>query len=619
MKRPRTPLLAAWLSLATCSSPGFAWDSRCYDYADSSLEPAAYLASSQHAACSPSDGPHTVRARWIGPLDEHRALFERARRAAGLPDSLGATVHLRVFTDGHTVRDGRASVPTYAPAPFEQTRAVAARAFTLAELAELPDFSYALWDWATGNEQCPLDGVSTDPIDCHAFSTYMGPVNSNHFLPQARVFYSYQHALALARASECRALAEQLGPDGRASGVFAAYPLACETEALAIEAVAQHYLQDAWSIGHMWQRWGAADLASVPGRTVEERRARALLAAMAAGLIHGARGILQAVPVEAGLDVNDALNAPNEAVRFVLDGVAVRGVGDDYLDVMVSPGSDAPAAAYRPQYDRLMACATAGLLAVYQRAGMLHGSVNVDATVAASRIDPDSDACWQQRATNAAMLAGTGVQYRVLGLQNELPLDARLVSWALPSVGTTAGHAEINPLLRNVFRLDLTRIASRIRLFARASPNGIELADGATGDLVGLRPNGFYLAAARNTSYVDPPLPWSGAEASTAPTAAVDRALALARTFRLAHASEWCAGTSTEAIELLRARIRSPHTPLSARDAACEACASIAQERLRVGGRAPLCTRLVATAPVFEAPPDVHDGTVAALSFCGCR
>ncbi len=30
--------------------------------------------------------------------------------------------------------------------------------------------------------------------------------------------------------------------------------MACETEAKVLEAIGQHYLQDAWSMGHLWER-----------------------------------------------------------------------------------------------------------------------------------------------------------------------------------------------------------------------------------------------------------------------------------------------------------------------------------------------------------------------------
>ena len=592
-----------------------AWDSHCYDYADTTLEPAAY-ASMTGTPCAPSDGPHTVRARWIGPLDEHRAIFERTRRLAGLPDSVSATVHLRVFTDGHSVTDGHAAVPAFTPVAFEQTRAVAMRSFSVGELAQLPDYSYALWDWATGNEQCPLDEANTDAIDCHAFSTYMGPVNANHFVPQARWFYTYEHGLALARAAECRALGERLGADGRDHGPFAHYVQACEIEALTIEAVAQHYLQDAWSVGHMWQRWGAPDLATSPGRDADERRARSLLVALAAGLIHGARGVLQAVPMEAGLDVDDALCAPNDAVRFVLDGQPVPGVGDDYLASMIAPAADTPAPMYRAQYERMMSCTSAGILAVYRASGMQHGALRTDAPFAATNIDPTGDSCWIQRATNMAMLAATGIQYRVLGVQQDTELDARLVSWALPTIGTTAGHAAIDAPLRNAFRFDLTRVVSRVRLWALTSPSGIELAEGATGDLLGLHANGAYLDSAARTSYVDPPLPWS---ASALDARTRDRTAALARTFHEAHVADLCALTTAATLDALRAHAQDLQLPPAARMAACEACATVLERHVRVGSTLPVCARLIAAAPMLDAPVSSTDVTAASRTLCGCR
>jgi len=143
------------------------------------------------------------------------------------------------------------------------------------EFTHLPDFSWALWDWASGHETCPLEGASS-LADCHDFAAHMGPVNSNHFVPQYREYYRHYHQLALARAAECRTLETRLAS---AAGRFDEYQRECELEALTLEAVGQHYLQDAWSMGHMWERWGSSTLTDFPGATVEEKRDRAVLRA----------------------------------------------------------------------------------------------------------------------------------------------------------------------------------------------------------------------------------------------------------------------------------------------------------------------------------------------------
>ncbi|MBL8951596.1 MAG: hypothetical protein JNK82_12515, partial [Myxococcaceae bacterium] len=116
--------------LLLASSQAFAWESVCYD--------------AQGRACSPSAGPRTARERWVGRLDEHRQLWETTREKAGLPASVSAPFTLNVFTSVAQVPAGPVMVPTLMPARFDEATRSAARTFTVGELAQLPDFSYAL-------------------------------------------------------------------------------------------------------------------------------------------------------------------------------------------------------------------------------------------------------------------------------------------------------------------------------------------------------------------------------------------------------------------------------------------------------------------------------------------
>lgn len=89
---------------------------------------------------------------------------------------------------------------------------------------------------------------------CHEYFPHIGMLNSNHMVPQARRFYDHYHRLALQRAAQCATVFDDLSAAHRDR--FRPYVLACEKQALALEAVGQHFLQDAWSMGHMWERWG---------------------------------------------------------------------------------------------------------------------------------------------------------------------------------------------------------------------------------------------------------------------------------------------------------------------------------------------------------------------------
>jgi hypothetical protein len=172
---------------------------------------------------------------------------------------------LRTFAQDLTLT-GEATGLTYdsvKPVDFgaERTRT---RTMSVPEFAALPDFSYSLTDWVTGNEGC--DPYSdTDFERCHQFTTHMGALNSSHFVPQSRRFYEHYHLLALDRAAACAALEDSLeAAQPGAADRFESVLLACETEAMVLEAIGQHYLQDAWSMGHMWERWGGPELADHP-------------------------------------------------------------------------------------------------------------------------------------------------------------------------------------------------------------------------------------------------------------------------------------------------------------------------------------------------------------------
>jgi hypothetical protein len=556
----------ALLLLALLPSVALAWDSVCYERAG--------------RYCTPASGPQTARHRWRGPSDEHRQLFEQTREKAGLPFSLSAEHTLTVFTSASTVAIAGQPAFTLQPAALDEVARVRRRTFTVGELAQLPDFSYALWDWASGHETCPL-GDGTDATRCHDFASHMGPVNSNHFVPQSQGAYRRAHALALSRAAECRALSTSLG------GRFTEVTRACEVEALALEAMAQHFLQDAWSMGHMWQRWGSANLDDFPGATVEEKRDRAVLTALVAGFIHGARGVLQSLPTWTTYDVNDAMCAPWDDVRFVAkDGLVSQAVGDLYVGQMT------PA-----QSQRFFDCATSGLLAVYAATGQAHGPPGSPAA-GLSSVDPTSDVCFGQRATNESIVRGMAIQLKVVGVQTAIPLDARFASWMVPQVARASGKVPVPPRTKNAFRLSLERVATMARLVAKDAPQGTSLAEGGLGDFLGVLPNGAY---PQRATYEDPPLPWT----PNGP----GRAVTLARTFHLAHAKDWCEAMTLAQLEALRTRARSPALDAETREAACQVCTEFAGRHVRIGTPAswdttsePLCQSLTASPTLVYLP-----------------
>ena len=503
------------LALLLVAAPAGAWESTCYTYGNADLEPWQYT-SMARSYCYPPAGPRTARERWIGGLDAHRALWERTRELAGLPATVSTNMRLRVFTSSATVEVDGQQLPTLVPAAFQDATRAQSRTVSVGELAQLPDFSFALWDWGTGHESCPL-GDATPALSCHDFGSHMGSVNSNHFLPQAHEFFAYYHGLALARAGNCKAMRDRLSAAG---GRFDSYAQACELEALALEAVGQHFLHDAWSAGHMWQRWGSPNLSDFPAG--DEQRDRAVLVALTSGLIHGARGVLQILPAWTSYDVDDALNAPNDQVRMRwANGASYPAIGDDYLALLPDPSVQG--ATYSEQSQRLYSCAVSSMLEVYRASGEIHGAAS-PAKGGLQTLDPLGEDCFGQRVTNASMLVAEALQLKLASLPITVTLDSRLAAWLLPVVSRTNGDAPVSPTLRARFRFDLQRTVSMTRLLAAKSPGGIEAADGRLGQFMGASPNGAY---AKNLSgYVDPQLPWP---ATSSDEPARGRATQLAR------------------------------------------------------------------------------------------
>ena len=600
-------------ALLLVAGAAHAYDSKCYVHGD--------LADPDPALAEPecAEGPQAARNRWVGVLDEHRQFFETSRALAGLPEEVSEAVAIRVFTGSDPVDVAGAEAPSLVPVAFWEAERVQTRRFTAGELAQLPDFSYALWDWALGNETCPLPGLAIDAAACHGFKSHMGAVNSNHFLPQAGSFYARTHGLAVARAGECATMRDALGDDAHR---FERYLKACEHEALSIEAFAHHYLQDAWSMGHMWTRWGSPDLDDFVDDAGAVDRRRAVLVALSAGIIHGARGVLQSqLPAWSGLDVNDAMCAPRDGVEW-RDGRGLgraAGLGDDYLDQIATPG-------FADQYEQAFSCATSGLIEVYQAAGAHHGEL--DPPAAGLRlIDPSSSMCLGQRATNQAMHHGMGLDWvDPLGNQRHIAMDGRTLTNVLLAGASAFGGGVIPGPLRDRYRVDMARITSAARIWAQYLPLQTDLAEGEIGALVGVETNDHFDDKTPLATYVDPQLPWPGTADADTPDAAA-RATALARLFHRGHAADWCAEIGAEQLDALRARADDDALDVDARAAACEACTEFAERHLRVGSGVadydddaePLCHFLTDDpAYLYEPARGDADTTALARTWCGC-
>ncbi len=127
-----------------CALPVAAFDSEC--------ERAGTSCTSLEAA----------RTMWND--GEHGAIWRRARAVSGLPDAVDETFVVTTPVYGDDVDDPQSPSPSaqilLAPAPLDEAGVVVERTLDLATMTELPDFSFALWDWVTGNEACPPSGIS---------------------------------------------------------------------------------------------------------------------------------------------------------------------------------------------------------------------------------------------------------------------------------------------------------------------------------------------------------------------------------------------------------------------------------------------------------------------------
>jgi len=417
--------------------------------------------------CAPADSSLAVSFPWVNARkswvdndpkhagrehDEHAALTREAASMAGLPPTLGETFWVRYPAANRLIasplRDGAGWIvgPSWTPLDAASGATSTLRGVTLYELAQMPDSSLAVWDWAASNEICPLDGLdwgfprsSGDPgnLACHDYRKTIGPLNATHFLPLSKSVYTYYHSLALTRMTECSAMSVSIADYYDVSGSWA--PVwstrdtevhECEREALVYEMFAQHFLQDAWATGHMWHRWGHTepsmfpatldrrydvdweDVASVPAENVGGRRA--LLAGVVAsfvGMIHGTKSMLAHLAPDlasAGL-LDDPLNGPyylNEAfvphpVRWQgANGLLARGAGDLFAHLVLSDSSSS-LDAWR---NRLLMCSAVSLREIYETGPRAHGPLLSFLGV----WKPDEFAfdteCWSQRVTNDSML-----------------------------------------------------------------------------------------------------------------------------------------------------------------------------------------------------------------------
>jgi hypothetical protein len=527
------PLAGALLGLLAAPRPASGFDSQCrypdnlrgapFALQDSTCRQGAF---SLNAKCD--DGLEAARGAQLG---EHTVLARIAMNQAGLGTLAGAAP-VRYFGDTRTFRHGGKTYPSLEASGPGVAATEILRAITVAEFAQVPDMSAGLSDFLLGNEHCFLTGTGRTTLDeiqaCHEFKSHLGLVNSSHFGSQARAAYGLYHGIALQKAAQCRELADATASGDPSLAILPPTLVAsCEQESLIFEAVASHFLSDAWSSGHMWERWGAPVFPS----SVQEQQ-RVFLAGLTSGFIHGWRITLEDtlhIPpvIESPGLFHDAMcmPGPTNAVSARLpdllpfqfvnrDGIANFGAGDLYLqpctartaaqmsDVsgpsidqsVLSVWGSAAVLAGGPmawQRRRMSSCLTMGFREVYNAGPMTIGPVPF---VGPTPDVPSSldEGCWNQWATNASLYAGLESTPISARSDNQSNLYAATGALLYTLSGSGSG---LDPAVAAQYRAGVIQVRATLEFEALNAPDRTNLARGFLPPLAGQAPGNNYVPA----------------------------------------------------------------------------------------------------------------------------
>ena len=426
--------------------------------------------------------------------------------------------------------------------------------------AGIADFTYTIYDWINKNRLCPA--ISSGVLEhCHNYSVWMGAgFNSSHFGSQAVLSYRQLHATALWAAGNANRLRTALEAQDQATqDVFRDNIREAELMALAYEGAAQHFLQDRWSTGPMWERWSAGDHRQNP---YSNDIGQSAVVGAVSGVIHGSEAVLHQpamlsspMPSVGLLGINGVNPA---AWRGRANDELFAGVGDYRAQDMFDGYIGANYGAYgstdwplevRTQSNRMMQCSAASYRQVIEAFGTnANGGYGIEGVRLSSYASGGMDGnCFETWATNRSI-------YQAWNLLN---VSSTLTANALPMLvrSRLASTARIDSsevtLDTEVDRAALSRISSRVFWNGIFRRNGIELATGGMGDYGEAHPGAYYGAP----DYLEPVdlsgLPDQDARGRDAET--------IHGFFNRAFAGEFCQDRS-QFFEELRVRIRSTST-----------------------------------------------------------
>tara|TARA_R110002073_G_scaffold18767_33_gene69310 strand:- start:13894 stop:17391 length:3498 start_codon:yes stop_codon:yes gene_type:complete len=354
----------------------------------------------------------------------------------------------------------------------------------------LPDYSYGVYDWLNKNTTCPAFADGNYAWRCHEFMGWLGALNSVHFGTQARDMYAHQHRNALALAERARLMREAMTEAERE--VYDEELREAELLALAYEGYAQHFLQDRWAIGHMWERWAAPD----PQQQDESLPAYLAIGALA-GIIHGSEALvsqysfLEVLLMRAD-PMSSPLPGPGRAalpmhyrhVRANGEGPPVPAVGDErFQDALVGQfslnryqaGASNQSMNVQTQMDSMFECAGAGWAETIRALGQGEDGYGVyGAQISDSAPDfsvLETDDCWNMWATNESMMIG------LLGPDagRSVALIAA-VDFVIPDLGPDVSASSEGVVVGS--RTEFVAYATRLWMYGRDNPNGTEIARG---------------------------------------------------------------------------------------------------------------------------------------------
>lgn len=540
--RAATVGLVIWLVPAQA----LCWQGWCRERAGSELSTNAIEQSICEESAAPPICDEGIAAARGVQLGEHTLITYEAMRLAGLSATMRDAPHVfqgpQLATGTSLPRgyyaDSRmldATTQTLEPSGGGSMQRFVERLVSIPEISEVPDIAHSLAQYVMGNEHCLPAGVPAGSIEeinrCNAFRGHISSINSTHWPELARQTYTHYHGIAVDIAKRCKRLSDALPTVmGHALGDYALEVVkACEREALSYEAFASHYLQDRWSTGHMFRRWGSPTFApTVVGQMQQS------LTGVVTGLVHGTRAVT-------GFHDQASMPGPfrpgdgTSTVRFSPGaGIPIPGGGDHYLlacrerdpgwNVRAGPG-------LRDHNSLMMACVTHGFHEVYQAGPRTEGTATLSPDVLNPPLGPDesfseSERCWNGWLTNRTMAMGLASGGSILGLDTtdypspgiitRIKLDIVLTGLGIGPVAFIDGalpprelpYEEEELRLQEVkLRYVLGRLALEYSRMAAASPDGTQAARMVTLERgaphTGLR--GLFLTGTRGAG------DWSGA------------------------------------------------------------------------------------------------------------